>query len=97
VISCGFGATAMRKVNSLADVQIIFNDLLNERDRKNNSDWNRNGYQIKNMGDGVDPQDAVTVEQLDDAIAKVQVATATPAPTQPPAPSFVDSYKKAYL
>ncbi len=56
----------MRKINSLADVQIVLNDLLNKEDYRQNHNRNTNGFQIKNTGPATDQTDVVILSQLHD-------------------------------
>lgn len=54
----------MRAIKSLADVQIVLNKILNRNDQHDSSNVNRKGLRLINNGDAVDPQDYVTLKQL---------------------------------
>lgn len=75
----------MRRVNSLQDVQIVVNTLLDDKSRRDNSAGNGKGRQIKNVGAGTEPDDVVTVAQLH---AATQVAAPTPPTLSVPPPSI---------
>jgi hypothetical protein len=68
----------VRQVNNLQDVQIVLNDLLNDKVRRDTSSGNGKGRPIKNVGAGTEPTDVVTVAQLHAATG------ATAAIAQPP-------------
>ncbi len=70
----------MRKISSFADVQIVINELLSERDRKRNSNTDRRGYQIKNTGAATDDTDVVILKQLKAAIAAIPIINPAPPP-----------------
>ncbi len=95
----------MRAINNLVDVQIVLRELLDKKDRDLSKSKDQRGLQIKNAGDATDPQDLVTLRQLDDIITRkitnttiVNKAAATgggvgptgpPGPQGPPGPSGV--------
>lgn len=54
----------MRKVSSLADVQIVLNDLLNWQSLWDSKARDQKGLQIKNAGNATEEQDLVTLGQL---------------------------------
>jgi len=68
----------MRKISSLADVQIVLNDLLNWKDRESSKARDQRGLQVKNAGDAKDPQDLVTLRQLEEKLAAVGVSVSKP-------------------
>src|SRR6266705_3548309 len=57
----------MRAITSLADVQIVLRELLDWKDNQISKAKDQRGHQIKNAGDATDPQDLVTLEQLQSA------------------------------
>ncbi len=60
----------MRAINNLVDVQIVLRELLDKKDRDLAKAKDQRGLQIKNAGDATDPQDLVTLRQLDDIITR---------------------------
>ena len=54
----------MRRIQNLSDVQIVLNDLDNRQDAFDSKALDRHGTQVKNIGNGTDPSDAVTLAQL---------------------------------
>lgn len=82
----------MRAINNLNDVQIVLNELLAKRDRDLAKAKDQRGHQIKNAGDAKDPQDLVTLKQLEEIAKKIAQDTVetiiggkkTPSPTPPP-------------
>jgi len=64
----------MRAVKTIADVQTVLRSLLNDQSNTKTKALNRNGLQIKNMGPGTAPTDAVTLSQLQAAIPAVTQA-----------------------
>lgn len=74
----------LRRVNSLQDVQIVVNTLLDDKSRRDNSAGNGKGRQIKNVGAGTEPDDVVTVAQLHAATGQPQVVSTPPAVSTPP-------------
>jgi hypothetical protein len=61
----------LRAIKNLNDVQIVLRDLLNQQQATNTKALDRKGLQIKNMGPGVEPNDAVTVSQLQSVVTPV--------------------------
>lgn len=88
----------MRAINNLTDVQIVLKDLLDKKDRDLVKAKDQRGNQIKNAGDAVDPQDLVTLRQLQDELRKFKKVitqtivttpgsgTGSPPPTTTPPP-----------
>ncbi len=72
----------MRKINSLADVQIVLNELLNKEDYRQNHNRNTNGYQIKNTGAATDQTDVVILSQLHDYYDRRVNETLSPVSAQ---------------
>src|SRR5882757_7015766 len=66
VTACGCGVQ-MRSIANLDDVQIILKELLDKKDRDLSKAKDQRGHQIKNGGDATDPQDFVTLRQLESA------------------------------
>src|SRR5678815_686596 len=97
VIACEFGVQ-MRAIRNLDDVQIVLRELLDKRGRDLSKAKDQRGHQIKNGGDATDPQDFVTLRQLESAFppgSKVSGTTVitrtatggTVGPTGPPGPA----------
>ena len=82
----------MRRVNSLQDVQIVVNTLLDDKSKRDNSAGNGKGRQIKNVGAGTEPDDVVTVAQLHAA-----TVSAPPPPTVLTASISVDYFGRIIL
>ncbi len=57
----------MRAINNLADVQIVLRELIDKKERDLAKAKDQRGHQIKNGGDATDPQDFVTLRQLESA------------------------------
>lgn len=71
----------MRAIKSLADVQIVLNQLLNWQSNKDSKDWDFHGLRIKNASASVDPSDYVIRSELQQ--------NALAAPPQSSAPTTV--------
>ena len=54
----------MRAIKTLADVQIVLNQLLNWQTNKDSKDWDFNGLRIKNASASKDPNDYVIRSEL---------------------------------
>lgn len=54
----------MRAIRNLKDVEVVLRDILNFQDRIESQPLNMKLRQIKTLGNGIDPQDAVTLKQL---------------------------------
>jgi hypothetical protein len=61
----------VRAIKNLNDVQIVLRGLIDTQQKEQTKALDRNGLQIKNMGVGVDPADAVTLSQLQNAVQPV--------------------------
>ena len=61
----------MRAIKTLNDAQIVLRDLLNQQTKQNTKALDRNGLQIKNMGPATEPNDAVTLSQLNNVITTI--------------------------
>jgi hypothetical protein len=99
-VDCGeFG---VRAINNLNDVQIVLNELLSKRDRDLAKAKDQRGHQIKNAGDAKDPQDLVTLSQMQEIARKIAQDTVetiiggkpktpgtTPPPTTTPPPIII--------
>ena len=57
----------MRSINNLQEIQIVLKELLDKKDRDLSKAKDQRGHQIKNGGDATDPQDFVTLRQLQSA------------------------------
>lgn len=82
----------MRAIKSLADVQIILNQLLNWQSNKDSKDWDFHGLRIKNASASVDPNDYVIRSELHPtALAAPQISGSPKTQQQvsnpPPSPS----------
>ena len=66
----------MRAIKSLADVQIVLKQLLDWQNTKDTQNWDMKGKRIINAGNGVDPTDYVTVQQLQKAQAPAATSNA---------------------
>ena len=66
MVTAKFGVQ-MRTINNLQDVQIVLKELLDKKDRDLSKAKDQRGHQIKNGGDATDPQDFVTLRQLESA------------------------------
>jgi hypothetical protein len=89
----------MRALKSLADVQVILNQLLNWQSNKDSKDWDFHGLRIKNASPSKDPSDYVVRSELHpSALAAPPITSApqTPAqvanPPQPGTPGEVDQF-----
>lgn len=89
----------MRSIKSLADVQIVLNQLLNWQTNKDSKDWDFNGLRIKNASASKDPSDYVIRSELHPtALAAPSISGAPQTQTQvsnpPPGPNLesVDQY-----
>lgn len=60
----------MRRVNSLSDVQIVLNELLDWKNNQISKAKDQRGLQIKNGGDATDPTDLPTFRQLTEGLKK---------------------------
>jgi len=60
----------MRIVRNLEDVQIVLKEILDKLEKGELKAGDRRGLQIKNMGDGTEDQDAVTLKQVKALIAE---------------------------
>lgn len=80
----------MRAIKSLADVQIILNQLLNWQSNKDAKDWDFHGLRIKNASPSKDPSDYVIRSELQPtALAAPPVSSAPQTAAQvsnPPTP-----------
>jgi hypothetical protein len=54
----------MKQIKSLDDAQKVINDLYNRLELLRTKDWDFKGLKIKNAGDGVDPTDYATLQQV---------------------------------
>ncbi len=57
----------MRAIKDLNDVQIVLRELIDKKERDLAKAKDQRGHQIKNGGDATDPQDFVTLRQLESA------------------------------
>jgi hypothetical protein len=62
----------MRIVRDLKDVQIVLNELLDWKQLLESKANDMHGLQIKNVGDGTDDDDVVTVGQLEVEVEKLK-------------------------
>jgi hypothetical protein len=53
-----------KQIKTLEDAQKAINELYNRLELQRTKDWDFTGLKIKNAGDGVDPTDYVTLQQL---------------------------------
>lgn len=63
----------MRAVKNLPQVQIVLNQLLNYQNNDSTKARNQKGNQIKNLGTGTDPSDAVTMAQIANLAPSISV------------------------
>ena len=58
----------MRRVQTLEDVQIVLNELLNWKAQQDTRLFDMHGRRIANLGVGVEDSDAATVKQVKELI-----------------------------
>lgn len=54
----------MRVVNTFADCNIVFREILDWKKKLETKAWDNHGLQIKNVGEGTDPSDVAVVSQI---------------------------------
>ncbi len=90
----------MRAIKSLADVQIILNQLLNWQSNKDSKDWDFHGLRIKNASPSKDPNDYVIRSELHPtALAAPPVSSAPQTQAQvsnPPPPTNIGDAEQDY-
>ena len=62
----------MRTIRNLADVQIVLKELLDWKETLLSKAKDQRGHQIKNAGDATDPQDLVTLRQLQKLLDEIK-------------------------
>lgn len=68
----------MRAIKTLADVQIILNQLLNWQSNKDSKDWDFHGLRIKNASPSKDPNDYVVRSELHPTALAAPPVTSAP-------------------
>lgn len=90
----------MRAIKSLADVQIVLNQLLNWQSNRDSKDWDFHGLRIKNASASVDPSDYVVRSELQpNALAAPPASSAPQTPAQvanPPIPAPTSAPEQDY-
>lgn len=64
----------MRRIETLADVQIVLRQLLDAQSKQQNSGSNIHGLQVRNAADATEPGDYVTLRQLNDMLGNTTTA-----------------------
>lgn len=73
----------MRSIKTLADVQIVLNQLLNWQSNKDSKDWDFHGLRIKNASASVDANDYVIRSELQpNALAAPPISASPKTPAQ---------------